>query len=150
MRRRVVPLLLLLAAVPLTGCGSEDDSASDASAAEPSAVTADDLDGSSYASTAVVGHELVDGTRVRLSFEDGVLAVSAGCNTMTSAYDVTGDRLAWSGEPAATRMGCLEDVAAQDEWLTSLFQTGVTARLVDDDLELTQDEVVLTLEPSDS
>jgi heat shock protein HslJ len=149
MRRRVVPVLLL-AFLPLAGCGSEDDSASDASTAEPSAVTADDLDGSSYASTEVVGHELVEGTRVRVSFEDGVLAVSAGCNTMTAEYDVTGDRLAWSGEPAATLMGCLEDVAAQDEWLTCLFRTGVTAGLVDGDLELTQDEVILTLEPSDS
>jgi hypothetical protein len=69
---------------------------------------------------------------------------------MSGAYAVTGEQLAWSGEPAATLMGCLEDVAAQDEWLTSLFQSGVTARLVDGDLELTQDEVVLTLEPSDS
>lgn len=147
---RIVPVVLLLAALPLAGCGSEDDSASDAAAAEPSGVTADDLDGSSYASTEVTGHELVEGTRVRLSFEDGTLAVSAGCNTMTAEYDVTGDRLAWSGPPAATMMGCLDDVAAQDEWLTSLFQTGATVQLVDGDLELTQDEVVLTLEPSDT
>lgn len=146
MKRGIVPAALLLAALPLAGCGSEDDSASE----PPASVTADDLDGSSYASTEVTGHELVEGTRVQVSFEDGVLAVSAGCNTMSGEYDVTGEQLAWSGEPAATMMGCLEDVAAQDQWLTSLFQSGVTVRLVDGELELTQDDVVLTLEPSDS
>lgn len=150
MTRRIVPVVLLAAALALTGCGSDDDSASEPPASVTDSVTAEDLDGSSYASTEVTGHELVEGTRVQVSFEDGVLAVSAGCNTMSGAYAVTGEQLAWSGEPAATRMGCLEDVAAQDEWLTSLFQSGVTARLVDGGLELTQDDVVLTLEPSDS
>ena len=41
-----------------------------------------DLDGTTYESTSVEGHDLVPGEPVRLVFEDDTMSVSAGCNTL--------------------------------------------------------------------
>ncbi|WP_244929377.1 META domain-containing protein [Nocardioides sp. W7] len=144
MTRRIAPAVLLVAAMTLTGCGSENDSGSE----PPVPVSVGDLDGTSYLSTEVTGRDLVAGTRVRLAFEDGVLSASAGCNTMFGEYAVTGETLAWTDPPASTAMGCVEDVAEQDRWLSALIEDGATARLVDGDLRLTQDDVILTLAPT--
>ena len=80
-----------------------------------------------YVSTEVTGHDLVADTTIRLTFEDGNLSVNAGCNTMFAPYELTDDSLAWTEEPAATMMGCPDDLTAQDQWLAELFTTGVGA-----------------------
>ena len=85
----------------VTACGSGGSStASDASSSTGSAVTSADLDGSTFESTSVEGHDLVPGSTVRLTFEKGSLSANAGCNTMSSSYDVFDGRIAWTGEPA--------------------------------------------------
>ena len=75
----------------------------------------------------MTGYDLVADTTIRLTFEDGNLSVNAGCNTMFAPYELTADSLAWTEEPAATMMGCPDDLAAQDQWLAELFTTGVGA-----------------------
>lgn len=95
------PIAVLAAAVPVlllsltAGCsdgdgddrsGNPSESPSEAPAsAMPDVVSVDLLDGTTYVSTNVTGHELVEGTEVQLSFEEGVMSVSAGCNTIFGA-----------------------------------------------------------------
>ena len=82
-----------------------------------------------------------------VAFDDGAMAVSAGCNTMTSAYQVTEGTLAWSGQPAATMMACSDKLMAQDQWLTQSFSDGLQATLDDDTLILNGSEITMELAP---
>src|SRR4051794_31721273 len=126
----VTAALLLLA-----GCSGSDD-----------ALTTNELDGNSYTSTDVTGRDLVEGTTVELTFEDGHLAVAAGCNTQTAAYDVEDDAIAWTGEPAATLKACSDELTAQDNWLNALFLDGVPATLDGETLTLKNGDVEIVLE----
>ena len=131
MARARTILTVLAVGLLVTACGGDSDSsASDGSSSSQSTVTAADLDGSTFQSTSVEGHDLVAGSDVRLTFEDGSLSANAGCNTMSSSYDVTDGRLAWTGPPMATMMGCPDDLMNQDTWLSDLLQawSGCLAR----------------------
>lgn len=141
MPRRLAPLVLLLA----LGCGAEDSGGPAGTASTTVPVSAAELEGSTYVSSEVVGHDLVEGTLVRLAFDDGSMAVSAGCNTQTGPYDVSAGVLAWTQPPASTVMGCLDDLTAQDDWLGELLFDGVTAALEGGTLTLSSADVVLTL-----
>lgn len=55
------------------------------------------------------------------------------------------DLLRWSGPPAATLIGCAEDLDAQDQWLTTLLTDGVTATMRERALTLAAGEVTLEL-----
>ena len=142
---------LLLVAL-FAGCGSSDDGdeGGDTTTTSPTPTSTPvtavaDLDGTTYESTSVEGHELVPGAPVRVSFEDDTMSVSAGCNTMFGAYDVTDGTLAWSGEPASSLVGCEPELADQDAWLADLFTTGVDATLDGSTLTLTSGDVVMEL-----
>ena len=126
----VVAMVLL----GVAGCGSDDSSGA-----------TDDLEGTTYVSTSVTGHDLVAGSTINLSFEGPRMQLSAGCNIMSAAYDVTDGTLAWTGEPAATMMACPDDLMAQDQWLIELFQDGVTATSDGSTLTLANDEVTIEL-----
>ena len=146
-----VAVMMALVFLGVAGCGSDDSSeATDDSAtsASGSAVTADDLEGTTYVSTSVTGHDLVEGSTINLSFEGPRMQLSAGCNIISAAYDVTDGTLAWTGEPAATMMACSDDLMAQDQWLIELFQEGVTATSDGSALTLANDEVTIELSSS--
>ncbi len=139
-------VLAVLAVGLLVGaCGGGSSSAPDGTAAPGSAVTSADLDGNTFESTSVEGHDLVAGTTVRLTFEHGSMSANAGCNTMSGTYDVTDGRLTWAGHPMSTMMGCPEDLMAQDTWLSDLLVRGVDATLVGDDLTLVSGNTTLEL-----
>jgi heat shock protein HslJ len=127
-------LILLIAALALAACSS-------AGGASGSPLA---LDGHAYLSTAVAGADLVPGTQVRLNFLDGGLNANAGCNTMSGAYSIDGDRLTTT-QLSMTEMGCDEQRARQDQWLAGFLGNGVTATLVADTLTLTDGAVTLTL-----
>lgn len=140
-------LIALAVGLLVTACGSGGSStASDASSSTGSAVTSADLDGSTFESTSVEGHDLVPGSTVRLTFEKGSLSANAGCNTMSSSYDVTDGRIAWTGEPATTMMACPDDLMKQDTWLSDLLQQGADATLDGDELTLVSGDVTLHLQ----
>ncbi|MGB0101006.1 MAG: META domain-containing protein [Nocardioides sp.] len=133
-------LVLATAAVLALGaCGSGGGSDADAP-------TADDLDGTTYTSTGVSGHDLVEGTAVTLSFEGDRMAAAAGCNNQAAAYEVEGATLRWSGEAASTRMACPEDLTAQDQWLAGLLTDGMTVALDGSTLTLASGDVEMVLE----
>ena len=143
-----VVVMMALMVLGVAGCGSDDSSeASDdsASSGSGSAVTADDLEGSTYVSTSVTGEDLVEGSTINLSFDGPRMQLSAGCNIISAAYDVTDGTLAWTGEPAATMMACPDDLMAQDQWLTEMFQSGVTATSDGSTLTLASDDVTIEL-----
>lgn len=160
-RLGVVPLLgavVGLTALVLTGCGddSDDDAATTTTAADAASsttaapagasLTDADLDGRTFLSTSVTGHDLVADSVIRLTFDGPVLAVNAGCNTMTTEYAVSDGTLAWTGEPAATMMGCEEDLMAQDAWLSGLLTEGLPATLDGATLTLESADVTIELE----
>lgn len=146
----------------LAACGGDDSSgaapepseSTSASTSESASETASESASPSispavlantYVSTEVTGYDLVADTTIRLTFEDGNLSVNAGCNTMFAPYELTDDSLAWTEEPAATMMGCPDDLAAQDQWLAELFTTGVGAAADGPTLTLTSDDVTIVL-----
>lgn len=124
MRAFLVVLLLLLA-----GCSSGPD-----------------LDGKTFTSTEVTGHDLVADSTIRLTFDDGNMSANAGCNTMSADYELDDGTLRWTGAVASTVMGCTGGLAEQDQWLTELLTDGVDAELDDTTLTLTDGDVEIVLE----
>ena len=153
-RPRLGATAALLLVGLLAGCGSSDngdksgDSTTPSTSPTPTSTPVGavaDLDGTTYESTSVEGHELVPGEAVRVSFEGDTMSVSAGCNTMFGAFELTDGTLAWSGEPASSLVGCEPELADQDAWLAELFTTGVEATTDGSTLTLTSGDVVMEL-----
>jgi heat shock protein HslJ len=147
MRRPTILLLLALLALP--ACGGDDGggggSSGDGGGGGGTAATAADLDGRTFASTGSTGRDLVDGTVVSLTFTDGTLSFSAGCNSMNAGYEVTDGTLELTSEVAGTLMGCPEDKQAQDEWLSGFLGDGPEATIDGDVLTLTSGDEALEL-----
>lgn len=138
-RVRTFALPLLLTGSLLAACG--DDST------EPAATTPavmPQLDGRTFLSTGSTGFVLVDGTRVRLTFADGNVGASAGCNQMGGAYQVV-DGVLVVDSLATTDMACEEPLMDQDQMLADLLTGGPAVRLVGDTLTLTVPDATLTL-----
>lgn len=140
MTRRAVPLVGIVLVTALAAC-----SVASAPSPPPSSpgATVPSLDGHTYLSTAVEGATLVPGTRVRLTFADGGLNASGGCNTMGGRYAIDGGRLT-AGQLSITEMACDDARQQQDEWLARLLG-GAAIDLQSDVLTLAEGTVRLTL-----
>jgi heat shock protein HslJ len=101
------------------------------------------LDGHTYLSTGIQGATLVAGTQVRLTFADGSLTASGGCNIMGGSYSIDGDRLT-AGQMFMTEMACDAARQRQDEWLAR-FLGNVRLALAGDTLTMSDGAVTLTL-----
>ena len=97
-------------------------------------------------STEVEGRDLVEDATIGLSFEDGRMTASAGCNTQSGSYEIDGDTLRWSEPVASTMMACSPELEEQDHWLHELLTDGVTASLDDSTLTLESVDVNIVLE----
>jgi heat shock protein HslJ len=150
---RLGTALLLVGALGACGDDAEDDPTASSPSPSPASATLDAaaLEGTSYSSTSVEGRELVAGSTIDLTFQDGNMSVWAGCNTLFGPFEVDGTTLAWSSPPAATMMACDPPLAEQDQWLTSLLTTGVTATAGTGTLTLEGDGATIELasEPAD-
>lgn len=118
----------------LAGCGGKTDAAGDGGG------DVNDLDGRTFLSTSVTPNDLVPGSQIRLSFDDGSLTAQAGCNSMGARVRVDGGRLVVTEPMFMTEMACDEPLMAQDEWLAELLGSGP---------ELTSDADTLTLRAAD-
>ncbi len=132
------------------GCGADEDepAADEPRGGEETATMAVDVEalaGRTYTSTAVTGRELVSADPVMITFDDGQMSVSAGCNTMFGAFALEGDTLAWTQQPGSTLMACDEELEEQDAWLADLLTTGVTAKSDGASLTLASGDVTIEL-----
>ncbi len=103
------------------------------------------LAGRVFLSQAVIGHTLVPGTRIRLSFDDGQVGAHAGCNSLGAPYQVVDGRLVVRGGMTMTEMGCDPLRHAQDEWLGAFLRSGPGVDLDGDTLTLTSAGATLSL-----
>ena len=88
--------------------------------------------------------DLVDGTRISVSFAAGQLGIRAGCNIMGGSYAVEGGTLV-TDALAMTEMGCDQARHEQDDWISTFFGQRPAIALSGDDLVLTFDDTAMTL-----
>ena len=95
--------------------------------------------------------ELVDGTRIRVSFEQRRAGDSvrwhAGCNTAGGKVAVSPDRLDVT-EIASTAVGCPDERQRQDAWVNRFFGSRPFWRLAGDRLTLRVDDTVIRFRES--
>ncbi|MFK5635842.1 META domain-containing protein [Ornithinimicrobium sp. LYQ103] len=104
-----------------------------------------DLGGREFTSTEVRGHSLVDGTSVRLTFDETAVSAQAGCNTIFGGASWGDGVLTSDGPLAMTMMGCDEDLAAQDQWLSDFLASEPSIALDGGTLVLGDDTEGITL-----
>ncbi len=107
------------------------------------------LDGRTFLSTEVTENgaprQLVEGTRIRLRFEERSLNANAGCNHLSGEYTVDGTALV-VGQLAMTEMACLPAARAeQDTWLAALLSSRPTVTVRGDTLVLSGESIEVTL-----
>lgn len=78
-----------------------------------------------FVSTSDSTFPLVEGTNVRMQLTEGRISVSAGCNTLMGNYSINDDRLSVP-MLASTRIGCPDDLAAQDQRLEQFLSSSPT------------------------
>lgn len=138
--------LLVLSALAIAACGSDDDSpaANDSLPAVGSAPTADDLVDRSFEATEVVGHELVADSTIELAFMADSVAARAGCNSMNGGYKIVDGALKVAAM-ASTMMACSDELMEQDTWLSEFLSSEPSIALEGDVLTLTGVDASLTL-----
>lgn len=94
------------------------------------------VDGAPYA--------LVAGTRIRLTFADGQLSASGGCNIIGGNLAIDGNKLLFTGA-YMTEMACQQALMSQDDWLVAFLTASPTFVLNGNDLTLTSGTTVVTL-----
>lgn len=159
------PVVVLAAmGLALAACGDDDDDGAAATTVEsadgtegstsvstspegPGPIDAADLDGRTFIATEAVGHELVEGSEVRLQFGPDGVSGTGGCNQLVAApWSLEDDVLVVSGPMAMTEMACDPPaLMEQDAWLADLLTGRPTVALDGDTLTLTSGDTVLTL-----
>ncbi|MCC3313395.1 META domain-containing protein [Nocardia africana] len=85
---------------------------------------------------------------LRLTFTEGRLSATAGCNTLMGSADLSGNTLR-TGPLASTRMACAGDRAGADDWATSLLQASPAWSLDGATLTLKTADRAVTLHESE-
>ena len=103
-----------------------------------------DLDGREFLSTGSAGFEIVGGTIIRVSFADGEMSASPGCNSMSNGrYTIEGDN--FSVEQAGmTEIGCDPPLMDQDQRFKEFLHGPLTIALTGDELTLTSPAASIT------
>lgn len=91
-----------------------------------------------------VDKRLVDGTRILLSFTDGQMGFSAGCNHFGGTYTIENGALV-GGNWAMTEMACDQPREEQDRWVSEVFGAKPVVSLDKDTLTITAGDTVITL-----
>ena len=119
------------AALLLAACGDDDSEPADATAS---------VEGKTFLSVGSDNFEIVEGSTIRLTFQDGSIGAVAGCNNLGGSYVIT-DGVLEVGELVQTQMACDEALMDQDERLVAFLSSSPKVVVDGDDL---------TLEGSDS
>ncbi|MGI8928644.1 MAG: META domain-containing protein [Candidatus Limnocylindrales bacterium] len=114
----------------------------------PPAANGQALNGRTFLSVKItdggVVKPLVPNTVIRISFTDGQIGASAGCNTIGGTFIIDGDTLIFQGG-GMTEMGCDPARHAQDDWLTAILGARPTISLNGNDLVLTSGTTAITM-----
>ncbi len=106
------------------------------------------LDGREFVSVLVTENGeskvLVSGTKIRVSFSDGAISATAGCNHLGGKYQYEAGKLV-VGEMATTEMGCQSTLMEQDQWLADFLGSKPEVALDGNNLILTSGTTELTL-----
>ena len=142
-RLAVVPVVILATALSIGACGDADDTTSP----QPDQL---DLVGRTFIGDNVTvddkPYPLVKGSQLRLTFDDGSIGASAGCNSMggdaswdDGVLDVLGQGL------AMTEMACAEPLMQQDTWFADILMSKPRLQQVDTTLTLTSGSTIVVL-----
>lgn len=125
--------LLLVGALPLAGCGDDHEPVTAGAGPGGTALAAE------YVSVEVTAggepRPLVEGTEIRLRFDDDQLSASLGCNQLVGSFRVDGTRLVVDGL-SSTEMGCDPALHEQDQWFADLLTTDVQLLTSGDELAI--------------
>ena len=101
-----------------------------------------------FMSTSVTdsGHDrpLVAGTTITVTFDEGLVALTAGCNTMSGRAGLDAGSLV-VGSLAITTIGCPDALGKQDSWLGTFLTSRPVVTLAAGVLTLRAGTVVITL-----
>lgn len=131
---RAGPVVLVGLAVGLSACG------------DGTAAAGADLEGKTFVSTDVAGHELVPGSEVKVIFQSDRISVQAGCNTLNGGATWDSGVLVVAVPMARTMMACDDDLSRQDDWLEALLTSEPALSLDGSTLVLGDSAEGLTLE----
>lgn len=94
------------------------------------------LAGKTYLSQSATGITLAPGAVLRITFDDGRIAVSGGCNTMSGDVTIDGDTLT-VGPMMMTQMACEQPLMDQDGVVQAFLAGGTTVAVDGDTITLT-------------
>ena len=143
-RALVAAVSTVLLTLAVTGCGEDADTRAETAGLEDGETI--DLADRTFVSTEIRGHELVEDTSVRLSFDSDRLSASAGCNTFMGAASWDDGTLTLDEPLAASMMACPPDREAQDDWLTAFLGSSPELALEGSTLDLGDQTSGMTLE----
>ncbi|MFX0576495.1 META domain-containing protein [Nocardia nepalensis] len=130
-----VGILLAMAAGLLAGCSS-DHNKEEKSTATPM--------GRTFVSTAVEGQQIPGGGPMTLTFADGKISASSGCNSANGTVDLA-DGILHVGTLASTLMACPDERGQADSWQDKVLTSLPKWRLDDSTLTLTGKDITVTL-----
>jgi heat shock protein HslJ len=105
--RRVLSALTLSAVLTIAACSPKG--------------LASELEGRYFVAESAVGHELIEGRPITITFGDDWISADGGCNTISGSVRIDHGRLRGKGL-GMTEMGCLEpDVDKQEDWYLRLL-----------------------------
>ena len=94
------------------------------------------LDGTTYLSQSATGITLAPGAVLRLSFENGRIAVGGGCNGMGGDVTFEGDTMT-VGPMIMTQMACEQPLMDQDSAVQAFLTAGTTVSVDGDTITIT-------------
>jgi heat shock protein HslJ len=94
------------------------------------------LEGKTYLSQSTTGITLADGAVLRISFDDGRISVSGGCNGMGGDVTFEGDAMT-VGPMMSTQMACDQPLMDQDSAVQAFLTAGTTVSVDGDTITIT-------------
>ncbi|WP_067545057.1 META domain-containing protein [Nocardia crassostreae] len=128
--------VLLAVTLAAAGCSSGSDDTDPQPEATPM--------GKDYVSTKVEGLPIPGGGPLNLGFEDSRVHASAGCNSASGPVSLTGNVLE-TDQLAMTLMGCPDETAGADGWMTGLLESKPTWKLDGPNLTISGNGSTVTL-----